>query len=81
MGKTHNKFTMESLGQDCLDVHEFHRRRLLRDREVVIKPLLRWPRVVQIRVSRYRILVEQTHQFWSTSEARSIEKNFEEAKR
>jgi hypothetical protein len=54
---------MEKLGQDSLDVHEFHRRGLLRDREVLIKPLLRWPRVVQIRVSRYRLLVEQTGQF------------------
>jgi hypothetical protein len=63
VGKTHNKFTMERLGQDHLDVGYFHRRGLLRDREVVIKPLLGWPRLVQIRVSRYRILVEQTHQF------------------
>jgi hypothetical protein len=44
-------------------VREFHHRGLLRDREVIIKPLLRWPRVVQIRASRYRILVEQTGQF------------------
>jgi hypothetical protein len=54
---------MEKLGQDSLDVHEFHRRGLLGDHEVVIKPLLRWPRVVQIRVSKYRLLVEQTGQF------------------
>ena len=63
MDKTHNKFTMERLNEDCLDVREFHRRGLLRDREVVIKPFLRWPRVVQIHVSRYRILVEQIGQF------------------
>ena len=63
MGETHNKFTVERLSEDCLDVHQFHRRGLLRDREVIIKPLLRWPRVVQIRASRYRILVEQTGQF------------------
>jgi hypothetical protein len=63
VGKTHNKITIESLGQDCLDVREFYHRGLLRDREVIIKPLLRWPRVVQIRTSRYRILVEHTGQF------------------
>ena len=63
MAKTHNKFTMERLGEDHLDVGYFQRRGLLRDHEVVIKPLLRWPRVVQIRASRYRILVEHTGQF------------------
>jgi hypothetical protein len=54
---------MERLGQDHLDVGEFQRKGLLGDREVVIEPLLGRPRVVQIRVSRYRLLVEQTHQF------------------
>jgi hypothetical protein len=39
VAKTHNKITMEKLGQDHLGVHEFHRKGLLRDREVVIKPL------------------------------------------
>ena len=28
MAKTHNKITMERLGQDHLDVHEFHRKGL-----------------------------------------------------
>jgi hypothetical protein len=63
VAKTHNKFTMERLGEDCFDVNEFLRRGLLNDHEVVIRPLLRWPRVVQIRVSRYRLLVEQAFQF------------------
>ena len=57
------KITMEGLGQDHLDVHEFHRKGLLRDREVVIRPLLGRPEVVQIRLSRYKILVEYTCQF------------------
>jgi len=63
VGNTRKKITMERLGQDHLDVHDFHRKGLLGNREVVFKPLLRWPSVVQIRVSRYRLLVEQTHQF------------------
>lgn len=55
--------TMEKLGQDHLDVHEFYRKGRLGDREVVIKPLLGWPGVVQIRLSRYKIVVEHTNQF------------------
>jgi hypothetical protein len=54
---------MEKLGEDSLDAHEFLRGGLLNDHEVVIRPLLRWPRVVQIRASRYRLLVEQTGDF------------------
>jgi hypothetical protein len=54
---------MERLGHDYLDVREFQRRGLFRDQEVVIQPLLRWPKIVQIRVSRARILVKQNCQF------------------
>jgi hypothetical protein len=60
---TRNRFTMERLGHDYLDVREFQRRGLFRDQEVVIQPLLRWPKIVQIRVSRARILVKQNCQF------------------
>jgi hypothetical protein len=51
VGNTRKKITMERLDQDHLDVHEFHRKGLLRDREIVISPLLGRPGVVQIRVS------------------------------
>jgi hypothetical protein len=37
---------MEKLGEDHLDVQELPRG-LLNDHEVVLRPLLRWPRVVQ----------------------------------
>jgi hypothetical protein len=60
---------MERLGQDHLDVGYFQRRGLLRDREVVFKPLLGWPRVFQIRVSRYRLLVEYTESVSATDPA------------
>ena len=60
---TRNKLTMERLGQDYLDAREFQRRGLFRDHEVVVQPLMRWPKIVQIHVARHRILVEQKHQF------------------
>src|SRR5262249_15733883 len=49
--------TVEELATDCLDVGELNRKGLLKDRSVMLRPLLRWPQVTTVKADRYVIEV------------------------
>ncbi len=53
-----SRLTVEKLGDDVLDVGEFHRAGVLKDDWVTLRPLLRWPGITKIRAARYLIQLE-----------------------
>jgi hypothetical protein len=54
-GKRIGRLTVEQLGVDCLGVRELQRARIFRDGWVTLRPELRWPCIVEMRVARYLI--------------------------
>jgi hypothetical protein len=55
-----DRFTIEKLTPDCLDIRELKRRDYLNDRRVEIGPSIKWPKIARMTVERYRIQLE----FW-----------------
>jgi hypothetical protein len=59
---THNnrmeRFTIEKLTRDCLDVRFLRRQGLVGDDWVTIGATLKWPRIAQMRIARYRLILE-----------------------
>jgi hypothetical protein len=51
-------FTIEKLANDCLDVRELRRRGLFGGDWVAFRPMLRWPKIAQIRAARYTALLD-----------------------
>jgi hypothetical protein len=57
-----DRLTVERLGRDALDVRELNRAGLLAGGWRELQPAFRWPRIVTMRVARFRILLELRHQ-------------------
>ena len=55
-----DRFTIEKLTPDCLDIRELKRRDYLNDRRVEIGPSIKWPKIARMTVERYRIQLK----FW-----------------
>ena len=53
--------TVEQLAGGALDVLELHRAGLLAGGWITVKPSLRWPGVIAMRLARFRIVVEYRH--------------------
>jgi hypothetical protein len=51
-------FTIEKLACDCLDVRELRRKGLFSGDWVTLRPMLRWPKIAQVRAARYAILLD-----------------------
>jgi hypothetical protein len=51
-------FTIEKLASDCLDVRELRRKGLFGGDWVTFRPMLRWPKIAQVRAARYAILLD-----------------------
>src|SRR6476646_3591845 len=57
------RLTIEILAQDCLDVRELYKARVLDGEWVTFRwPELRWPAVRKMRAARYRVLIELVNQ-------------------
>ena len=48
-----DRFTIEKLAHDCLDIRELRRRGFLTDRRVEIGPSIRWPKIARMTIERY----------------------------
>ena len=59
---THHRLTVEKLGRDAIDVGELKRAGLLTGAWIEVRPSLRWPKIVTMRLARYRIQIELRHQ-------------------
>ena len=57
-----DRFTVEELAADCLDVRELHRAGLLKEHSVTLRPLLRWPKIATLRTDRFVIQVNLQNQ-------------------
>ena len=55
-----DRFTIEKLARDCLDIRELRRRDFLNDRRVEIGASIRWPKIARMTIERYRIQLN----FW-----------------
>jgi hypothetical protein len=55
-----DRFTIEKLSHDCLDIRELRRRGFLNDGRVEIDPSIRWPKIARMTIERYRIKLS----FW-----------------
>jgi hypothetical protein len=55
-----DRFTIEKLAHDCLDIRELRRRGFLTDRRVEIGPSIRWPKIARMTIERYRMQLN----FW-----------------
>jgi hypothetical protein len=51
------RMTIERLAADCLDVRDLRRRGIFGGGWMTIGPTLRWPRIVEMRVARYAMLL------------------------
>jgi hypothetical protein len=56
------RLTVEKLADDTLDVRELHRAGLLVGDWLTLRPSLRCPSIVTMRVTRYRVLLELRNQ-------------------
>ena len=55
-----DRFTIEKLTHDCLDIRELRRRDFLTDRRVEIGASIRWPKIARMTIEQYRIQLN----FW-----------------
>lgn len=56
--RTSTRLTIEKLACDCLDVRKLRRKGLFGGDWVTFQPMLGWPRIAQMRVARYVILLD-----------------------
>ncbi len=56
------RLTVEKLVNNALDVRELHRAGLLAGPWFTLRPSLRWPSIVTMRVARYRLQIGLRHQ-------------------
>ena len=52
------RFTIEKLTHDCLDVRFLRREGFFADDWVTIGATLKWPHIAQIRITRYRMILD-----------------------
>jgi hypothetical protein len=52
------RFTIEKLTHDCLDVRFLRREGFFADDWVTIGATLKWPHIAQIRIARYRLILD-----------------------
>src|SRR5216684_4871126 len=57
-----NPITVEELGVDCLSVGDLQRAGVLRNTWVMLCPTLLWPRIEQMRISRYLLHLKLRNQ-------------------
>jgi hypothetical protein len=56
--RTSTRFTIEKLARDCLDVRDLRRKGLFGEGWVTIGASLKWPRIVRMRIARYRLVLD-----------------------
>jgi hypothetical protein len=55
---TSDRFTIEKLASDCLDVRFLRRKGFFGEGWVTIGASLKWPRIVRMRIARYRLILD-----------------------
>jgi hypothetical protein len=56
--RTSDRFTIEKLACDCLDVRFLRRKGFFGEGWVTIGASLKWPRIVRMRIARYRLILD-----------------------
>lgn len=62
VNRPRDRLTVEKLAADCLDVRELQRAGILGNNWIVLRPSLRWPRIVQMRAARYLVQLQLRNQ-------------------